>query len=1443
MRHLHLIGILLAFIFVYSLTAPWPSSAQQPTVTDHKTTGGPIPSGCASPMAKTVFAPTDDRVYSWAFVSGAAAGDAVRWDFIQPSGALYTQSQLTLSNTGNVCFWAPMLIAGAQAANLPGNWQVRVFYKGTQILTQNFTITSGNCAQPQTGTVSWWPLEGNANDVRGSNHGALFGSPSFTTGKVAQGLRFDGTNDHVRVPASSSLNIGTSSGFTLAAWIQPDDTQPGPVLEYNNENVNQFSAWGVHIWVNTGGNSPAISPGELYVNIHDAANTSHPITAKNVITAGVFQHIALTYDKTSGVARLYVNGVEKSSANLGSFTPQTSYPLFMGYRPAGANSTSFNRFKGIIDEVELFNRALSASEIQAIACVGGASDCPTVSGINPTSGAVGSGVTITGSNFTGVTAVRFANNVSANFTVVNATTITATVPAGAVTGAITISKPNCPDAQTSVFTVTTTGGGNCIQPPGGMVGWWPGDDNANDIQGPNNGTLQNGATFAAGQVGQAFSFDGTDDYVSTNLDAQPSVMPSTTWDAWVFPTRVNLPSVRQGIMSIDTGGFARSVLIEMGTANFGVFTGAGVWQPAPVTLNQWQHIAVVYTPTGIRFYKNGVEFVFSGGANTIATTGRFQIGRFPGFPQYFQGRIDEVEVFNRALSQAEIQAIFNAGSAGKCKSGGANCPTISGFSPTSGAVGGSVTITGSNFTGVTSVMFANNVAANFTINSNTQITTIVPSGAVTGPITISKPNCPDVQTTGSFTVTTSGQCISVSIPTNLTGSPNATLTVPINVSDTTGRGALSYDAALSFNTSVLRLQNPPFDRTGTLSANLNVTTNSPSAGRLNISGFSSSPLTGSGVLLYLKFDVIGSLNSCSDLNWISFRFNEGAPCSTTSNGRACATGGGSIAGAVSYCASSPVKPVPGVTITAAGAPQGSATTDNSGNYQLPNLGAGPYTLTPAKTGDANGITSFDAAQIAQHVVQIITLNACQQAAADTSGNGQITSFDAAFIAQYVVGITNPDNKTGTWKFLPPSRAYASLNGSQTAQNFDAVLMGELTGNWMASGGNNLLAGESLNRRRALSPAQVAISLPQMSAATGSSVTIPITVGDLTGRNFLSFDFDLTYDASVLQAQQQPTDSTDTLARNLTITANATPGRLRVSAFGAQAMTGAGTLLKLKFNVTGAAGTGTALTWQQFIFNETAQTSLTNGRVNSTNAVASVSAASFLGQSLASESIVAAFGTAMATRVEVANTLPLPTTLAGTTVRVRDSAGTERLASLFFVAPTQINFQIPPGTAIGQATITVTSGDGTVSGGVANIASVAPGLFSANASGQGVAAATALRVKADGTQVFEPVARFDAAQNRFVAAPIDLGPDLGAASDQLFLILFGTGWRNRSALTAVTCGIGGVNSEVLFAGEQGGFVGLDQMNVRLPRSLAGRGEVEVAVTVDGRAANTVRVSIK
>lgn len=239
------------------------------------------------------------------------------------------------------------------------------------------------------------------------------------------------------------------------------------------------------------------------------------------------------------------------------------------------------------------------------------------------------------------------------------------------------------------------------------------------------------------------------------------------------------------------------------------------------------------------------------------------------------------------------------------------------------------------------------------------------------------------------------------------------------------------------------------------------------------------------------------------------------------------------------------------------------------------------------------------------------------------------------------------------------------------------------------------------------------------------------------------------------------------------------------------------------------------------------------------AVTNVSAASYTAVPLAAEAITSAFGTSLATNTQVASTTPLPTTLGGTRVQVRDSVGDERLAPLFFVSPTQINYLLPAGTATGVATVIVTNASSVISQGTVTIAPVAPGLFTAEASGRGLAAAVALRNKANGVQQYEPIARFDPAQNRFVAVPIELGPE----GEQVFLLLFGTGLRNRSNLSGVSARVGGGTAPVSFAGAQGNLAGLDQINVQLPRSLIGRGEAEVVLTADGQAANMVKVWFK
>lgn len=244
-------------------------------------------------------------------------------------------------------------------------------------------------------------------------------------------------------------------------------------------------------------------------------------------------------------------------------------------------------------------------------------------------------------------------------------------------------------------------------------------------------------------------------------------------------------------------------------------------------------------------------------------------------------------------------------------------------------------------------------------------------------------------------------------------------------------------------------------------------------------------------------------------------------------------------------------------------------------------------------------------------------------------------------------------------------------------------------------------------------------------------------------------------------------------------------------------------------------------------------------VSIVNTVALVNAASFTGANVGLESIVAGFGINLATATAPAVTFPLPTELAGTRVTVRDAAGTERLAPLFFVSSGQINFQMPPGTVLGLANVTVRNSAGVVSIGSILVTTIGPGIFAANSNGRGAPAANLLRVR-NGVGTFEPLVRFDLTTGTFVPLPIDLGPE----TDQVFVVLYGTGIRFATATNRVVVQIGGVTVPTTFAGAQGQFTGVDQINVGpLPRSLAGRGEVDVVVIVDTVNANTVRLAFR
>jgi uncharacterized protein (TIGR03437 family) len=220
-----------------------------------------------------------------------------------------------------------------------------------------------------------------------------------------------------------------------------------------------------------------------------------------------------------------------------------------------------------------------------------------------------------------------------------------------------------------------------------------------------------------------------------------------------------------------------------------------------------------------------------------------------------------------------------------------------------------------------------------------------------------------------------------------------------------------------------------------------------------------------------------------------------------------------------------------------------------------------------------------------------------------------------------------------------------------------------------------------------------------------------------------------------------------------------------------------------------------------------------------------------------ESIASVFGTNLAATAEQANSQPPPPSLGGATLTVTDSAGTAAVAPLMYVSPAQINFVVPSGLASGTATFTIANGEASLST-TGTIQSVAPTLFSMSADGRGVAAANAIESPANSPQQQSAVSVFQCAAAGCVSTPIQL-----SANANVYLILYGTGIRNRSSLANVTANINGTNVQVLYAGPQPGFEGLDQVNLALPVSLSGSGEVNIVLTVDGQISNVVTVNIQ
>ncbi len=255
---------------------------------------------------------------------------------------------------------------GGDVGTITGGWSIDIT-----------APAAGVCAAPPANMVAWYPGEVGADDIIGdpANNGTTVGSMFYNTGKVGNGFQMNGTNAFVQVPPSAELNVGAGAGISVDAWINPANTTQAPIVEWNGPTL------GAHFWHGvTFAGCPG--PGSLFINLRDTAGADHvACTTSTPVVAGTQQHVAFTYDKATGNVAFYYNGVAQPTnvTTLGTgFTPQTgvTHSMFLGHRPAPATF-----FAGVMDEVEIFSRALTGPEVASISAADAFGKC-RVSQIN-----------------------------------------------------------------------------------------------------------------------------------------------------------------------------------------------------------------------------------------------------------------------------------------------------------------------------------------------------------------------------------------------------------------------------------------------------------------------------------------------------------------------------------------------------------------------------------------------------------------------------------------------------------------------------------------------------------------------------------------------------------------------------------------------------------------------------------------------------------------------------------------------------------------------------------------------------------------------------------------------------------------------------------------------------------------------------------------------------
>lgn len=475
--------------------------------------------------------------------------------------------------------------------------------------------------------------------------------------------------------------------------------------------------------------------------------------------------------------------------------------------------------------------------------------------------------------------------------------------------------------------------------------------------------------------------------------------------------------------------------------------------------------------------------------------------------------------------------------------------------------------------------------------------------------------------------------VSVALP-NASASPGTVVTVPIMVSDTTGLGIISYDFQVSFNPAIIQPASPPIDEVGTLSSDMKITPNADNPGHLIVSAFKINSLAGAGTLINLKFNIVETVGLSTGLIFenyldpgniahVAFAFNEGQPPVSTTNGSVTINAPTPTASpsSTSTSTSTPTSTAtptpnctPGSVIADGGFETGGIPSTTWNNPQtstnwgtalcdIGTCGTGGGTAPP-RTGSFwawfGGASSPETARLGQDVVippgtaslhfwmRIGSVSEPYTDVLNVKIDGTtILSYPEPSVAESaymerVIDLNNFANGAShnvMFEYIGPTSGVGNFVIDDVSL-ISVSVCASPTPTWTPT---NTATPTRTPTATATGTPPVQVSLPVMSALPGALITLPITVGNTTGHSIISYDLQVSFNPAVVEPATPAFDLAGTLSSSMLITSNTdNSGHFIISAFQAKNLTGAGTLINLKFNVVGSSGQSTGLVFADYI---------------------------------------------------------------------------------------------------------------------------------------------------------------------------------------------------------------------------------------------------------------------